>query len=68
MQQCEGRIGGICQEPATWKQAVHAGERATGRIFLHSYWCDAHAEAVVQKRRRDWLAAPDMARLLAETP
>ena len=67
MQQCEGKVGGICGRPATWKQAVHAGQRGTGRILLHSYWCDEHADTIVQKRRRAWFAAPDMARLGAET-
>ncbi len=68
VEQCEGKIGGVCQRPATWKQAVHAGQRGTGRILLHSYWCDEHAESIVQKRRREWLPAPDMARMVAETP
>jgi hypothetical protein len=46
---------------------VHAGQRGMGRILLHSYWCDEHADTIVQKRRRAWFAAPDMARLGAET-
>ena len=58
MEHCESKVGGVCTRPATWKQAVRAGQRRTGRILLHSYWCDVHAEAIVQKRRQ---AAPRMA-------
>lgn len=65
--QCEGKIGGICGRPATWQQQVHAGRSETGRVLLRAYWCDDHAEAIVQKRRREWLPAPDLARLVAET-
>ena len=68
MEQCESKVGGVCGRPATWKQAVHAGQGGTGRILLHSYWCDQHAEAIVEKRRREWLAPPDMMRLATETP
>jgi hypothetical protein len=68
MERCESKVGGVCGRPATWKQAVHAGQRGTGRVVAQAYWCDQHAEAIVQKRRREWLAAPDMARLVAETP
>jgi hypothetical protein len=68
MEQCEGKVGGICARPATWKQIVHAGRQETGRVLLHSYWCDEHAEKIVQKRRADWQVPPDMARLVAETP
>lgn len=68
MQRCESTIGGACAREATWKQAQHAGERRTGRILMYSLWCDQHAETIVQKRRRDWLPEPDMARLTAETP
>ena len=68
MAQCESKVGGICDRPATWKQAMHAGQRETGRIVLHSYWCDEHAERIRQKRRTDWLVPPDMAELVAETP
>lgn len=67
MEQCEGKVRGICGRAATWKQTVHAGRRETGHVLLRSYWCDEHAEAIVQKRRREWLPEPDMARLVAET-
>jgi hypothetical protein len=67
MDQCESKVGGICRREATWKQAVHADQRGTGRILLHSYWCDEHAEVIVQRRRREHLAPPDMMRLVAET-
>jgi hypothetical protein len=32
-----------------------------------TFWRDQHAEAIVQKRRREWMAAPDMTPLVAET-
>jgi hypothetical protein len=67
MEQCESKVGGICGRPATWKQAVHAGQRVSGQVLLHSYWCDAHAEVIVERRRREWLAPADMERLVAET-
>ena len=67
MEQCENKVGGVSARPATWKQAVHAGQRGTGRVVAQAFWCDQHAEAIVQKRRREWLAAPDMTRLVAET-
>ena len=66
--QCDSKVGGICSRTATWKQAVHAGLRETGRILLHSFWCDEHAEKIVQKRKVDWQAPPDMARVAAEAP
>jgi hypothetical protein len=64
---CEGKVGGICGQAATWKQAVHAGQRETGRVLLHSFWCDEHAETIRRKRRADWQVPPDMAQLVAET-
>jgi hypothetical protein len=66
MDQCEGKIGGICTRPATWKQTVHAGNKAAGRVLMHSYWCDEHAENIVQRRRREWLAPAHMERTVAE--
>jgi hypothetical protein len=66
MDQCESKVGGICTRPATWKQSIHAGQRNTGRVLMYSNWCDEHAENIVQKRRREWLGAPDMTRLVAE--
>jgi len=68
VKQCEGKIGGICGRAATWQQAVHAGRRETGRVLMQSYWCDEHAAAIGEKRRREWLPEPDMARMVAETP
>jgi hypothetical protein len=63
MAQCESKVAGICGRAATWQQAVRPGRTETGRVPLHAYWCDEHAEQIVQKRRREWLPAPDMARL-----
>ena len=68
MEACESKVGGVCGRPATWKQTVHAGHREAGRFLLHSYWCDEHAERIVQKRQRDWLPPPRMVRLAPETP
>lgn len=65
MDQCEGKIGGICQRPATWKQTVRAGNQPTGRVLLHSYWCDEHAEKIVQRRRRELLTPAQMERLVS---
>jgi len=67
LEQCESKVGGICARPATWKQAVRAGQQGSGRVVMQAHWCDQHAEAIVQKRRREWLAAPEMTRLVAET-
>jgi hypothetical protein len=60
VEECESKVGGICRLPATWKQSVHAGNRASGRVLMYSYWCDAHAENIVQRRRREWLPPPHM--------
>jgi len=68
MEQCESKVGGICGRPANWKQALHAGQRGSGRVLLHSYWCNEHASVIVERRRREWLAPADMVRLVAETP
>lgn len=68
MEQCESKVGGVCGRLATWKQAVHAGQRPTGRVLLHSYWCDEHAAAIVERRRREWLAPADMVPLVVEAP
>lgn len=66
METCESKVGGACGQPATWKQNIHAGIRDNGRFLMHAYWCDTHAEIIVQKRRREWLAPPRMARIGAE--
>jgi hypothetical protein len=66
MQRCESKVGGACTVPATWNQAVHAGDRATGRVLYHSYWCDTHAEAVTERRRREWSPPPRMVRIAVE--
>jgi hypothetical protein len=66
MEQCEGKVGGICPRPATWKQIVHAGHREAGRFLMHSYWCDEHADNIIAKRRREWQAPPQMVRLHVE--
>jgi len=63
MEQFESKVGGVCGRSATWKQAVHAGERVSGRILFHSYWCDEHADKITQRRRRDLVSPPIMARI-----
>jgi hypothetical protein len=67
MEVCEARTGGVCRRTATWKQAIHAGQRDQGRVLLHAARCDEHAERVVQKRRRESLPPPRMTRLAVET-
>lgn len=67
MKQCESRVGGVCARPATWEQAIHAGQRDQGRILMYSVWCDEHADRIVQRRRRESLVPPQMTRLIAET-
>jgi hypothetical protein len=66
IEHCESKIGGVCARTATWKQTIHAGRGNTGRVLMHSNWCDEHADRIAQKRRRDYLAPPEMARLIAE--
>ena len=63
---CESRIGGICTRPATWKQAIHAGQRDQGRLLMYSKWCDAHAGNIIQKRRRESLTPPQMTPVVVE--
>jgi hypothetical protein len=67
MKQCESRVGGVCARPATWEQAIHAGQRDQGRILMYSVWCDEHADRIVQRRVRESLVPPQMTRLIAET-
>jgi hypothetical protein len=66
MDLCEAKMGGACTRPATWKQAMHAGPRDQGRFTMFASWCDEHAEKIVQKHRREWLAPPRMTPLVAE--
>ncbi len=66
MESCDSKTNGVCLRSATWKQAVHAGNRATGRLLYHSYWCDEHAEIIAAKRHLDRLPPPTMARMVAE--
>jgi hypothetical protein len=66
MEQCESKVGGVCTRPATWKQTIHAGQRDQGRVLMYSLWCDEHAENIVLRRRREWLAPPAMAPLRTE--
>ena len=68
MEQCESKTQGVCRQPATWKQTVQAGGRERGRFLYYSYWCDEHAEAIVQKRRLERLSPPMMMRMVSETP
>jgi hypothetical protein len=67
MASCESKTGGICVRAARWKQAVHAGNRATGRLLFHSYWCDEHADIIAAKRRVDGMPPPTLAPIVAET-
>lgn len=67
MEQCESKTQYICKAPATWKQTVQVGNRANGRFLYYSYWCDQHAEVIVQKRRLDRLTPPMMVRMVGET-
>jgi hypothetical protein len=67
MEYCESKVGGACAQLATWQQVVHAGDREAGRILFRSYWCDAHAASITEKRRRDWSPPPKLIRLPAET-
>jgi len=64
MELCESKVGKVCGQTATWKQAVHAGERPTGRLLFHAYWCDQHAEKITQKRRQDRVVPPTMMRIV----
>lgn len=68
METCESKVGGPCTQAATWKQTVHAGHRDDGRFLMHSYWCDEHAAIIVERRRREWLPPPRMARLAHTAP
>ena len=67
MEQSESKTAGVCKQAATWKQTVNAGHQERGRFLYNSYWCDAHAQIIVQKRRRDHLTPPTMMRLVIET-
>jgi hypothetical protein len=66
METCESKIGGVCARAATWKQIVHVGNRESGRVLYHSYWCDEHAEAVTDRRRREWSPPPRLVRVAVE--
>ena len=66
MASCESKTGGICVRSAAWKQAVHVGDRVTGRLLYHSYWCDEHAEIIAAKRRLDRMQPPTMTAIVAE--
>ena len=67
MEQCESKMGGVCAQSATWKQSVHAGQRESGRLLYHSYWCDEHAEKIAAKRRLNRVAPPTMVRISTAT-
>lgn len=66
MERCEAKSGGSCARPATWKQSVHAGNRAAGRLLYHSYWCDEHAQRVAEHRRRDKSPAAEMTQIVRD--
>lgn len=66
MASCESKSAGVCAQPAAWKQSVYTGARDTGKFLMFSYWCEAHADTIVQRRRREWLAPAQMTRLVAE--
>ena len=67
MAQCESKVGGVCARSATWRQTIRAGQRDQGRVLMYSNWCDEHAENIIQKRRRESLAPPQMTPLVDET-
>jgi hypothetical protein len=68
MDLCESKVGGVCERPATDRQAIHAGPRDQGRLLLHSNWRDEHAENIIQNRRPECLASSRMMPLGAESP
>lgn len=69
MEQCQSKVGGACLRDATWVQAVRAGDRAAGRLLYSTYWCDEHAERVVERRKSNWISPAIMTRLVEdETP
>jgi len=66
MEQCQSKVGGACARDATWIQAVRAGDRAAGRLLYSTYWCDEHAQRVIERRKSNWIAAADMTRIVEE--
>jgi hypothetical protein len=65
MEKCGATVGGACEQPATWRQDVHAGAGDRGRFIYHAYWCDEHAGRITEKRRIEWGAPPKMVQLVA---
>jgi len=63
MQQCESTANGDCEQPATWRQLVHQGDRAGVAHTMYSYWCNEHAEGIVNWRRKEGLDPPVVERL-----
>jgi len=68
MEQCQAKVGGACIRDATWIQAVRAGDRIGGRLLYSTFWCDEHAERVVERRKTNWIAAPLMTRIVQSAP
>ena len=65
MERCDGKVGGACARPATWRQDIHAGKGDRGPFLYHAYWCDEHAGRIAEKRRVEWGTPPKMARIAA---
>ena len=64
MKRCEGKTGGVCTHPATWKHSIYAGNREAGRFLYASYWGHEHAKHVAEHRKQNRIAPPRMSRLV----
>jgi hypothetical protein len=64
MELCQSKVGGACSREAAWVQAVRAGDRPTGRLLYSTYWCEEHAERVIERRKSNWITAADMTRIV----
>jgi hypothetical protein len=68
MQQCESTAPDVCGAQASWRQMVHTGDRAGIAFTMYSYWCEDHAVAIVEWRRKGGLDPAVMQRLSATEP
>lgn len=66
--QCQSTLNEVCVRPATWKQLVHTGQRSGAPVLYYAYWCDTHAEAIVQHRRQEGLNPGQLERLNVADP
>jgi len=66
MEHCQSKVGGACAREATWVQAVRAGDRAAGRLLYSTFWCDEHAQRVIERRKTNWITAAIMTQLVEE--